>query len=149
MPVLAICRGIQTLNVATGGTLWQDISAQVPDAVNHPPDPNASYHRLTHTVKLVQGSRLAEIFGERELQVNSLHHQASKDIGDGLRVTARATDGIIEGLENDSDAYAWVVGVQWHPEWLLEIVPQTRQLFQAFVSACKAYRASDKKGRNS
>ena len=133
MPLLGICRGIQTLNVACGGSLWQDISAQVPACVRHRSRPGEPYNRLSHAVRVEPGSRLALILGDPELEVNSLHHQGIRDVGAGLRVTARAPDGLAEGLERDGDG--WVVAVQWHPEWLLEDDPRMKRLFEAFVQA--------------
>ena len=137
LPVLGICRGIQTLNVAVGGSLWQDIAAQVPDALWHTYYPDYPYNRLSHSVKPEPESHLAEILVDPEVQVNSLHHQAVKDVGEGLWVTARSPDGMIEGLEGTGDA--WVVGVQWHPEWLLNDDPRMRRLFEAFVLACERH----------
>jgi len=133
MPLLGICRGIQTLNVACGGSLWQDISTQVPACVRHRSHPGEPYNRLSHAVRLEPHSRLARILGDPELEVNSLHHQGIRDVGAGLRVTARAPDGLVEGLERDGDG--WVVAVQWHPEWLLEDDPRMKRLFEAFVQA--------------
>ncbi len=133
-PILAICRGIQTLNVACGGTLWQDIATQAPEAIKHQYYPGYPYNRLSHTVKLEPDGRLAQILGDLELEINSLHHQAVKDVGQGLRVTARSPDGLIEALEGDGQA--WVVAVQWHPEWLLDDDPRMSKLFAAFVSTC-------------
>lgn len=133
LPLLGICRGIQTLNVACGGSLWQDISAQVPACVRHRNRPDERYNRLSHTVRLEPGSRLARILGDPELEVNSLHHQGIRDVGAGLRVTARAPDGLVEGLERDGDG--WVVAVQWHPEWLLEDDPRMKRLFEGLVEA--------------
>ncbi len=135
MPLLGVCRGIQTLNVATGGSLWQDIAAQVPTAILHRYYPDYPFDRLSHSVQLEPGSRLEVILGERELEVNSLHHQAVKKVGAGLNVTARSPDGMVEGLESETDA--WVVAVQWHPENLLENVPRMKRLFAAFVAACQ------------
>jgi putative glutamine amidotransferase len=144
MPVLAICRGIQTLNVAAGGSLWQDIAAQLPNSLRHPWYPDYPRDRLSHAVQLDVDSRLAEILGAAELDVNSLHHQAVREVGKGLRVTGRAPDGVIEGIEGDGEA--WVVGVQWHPECLLDNVPSMRSLFKAFVGACDAYRNNQHQG---
>ena len=138
MPVLGICRGIQVLNVIFGGTLWQDIGAQARDAVEHNFHPGYAYNRLSHSVHLERDSRLAEIFGDLEIQVNSLHHQAVKEVGKELRVTARAPDGFVEGLESIDTA--WVAGVQWHPEWLLEDDPRMKRLFETFVVKCSEYR---------
>jgi putative glutamine amidotransferase len=138
MPVLGICRGIQTLNVAAGGSLWQDIAAQVPNALRHPWYPDYPRDRLSHSVKLEKDSLLAEILGAHKVDVNSLHHQAVKDAGSGLRVTAHAPDGVIEAIEGHGEE--WVVGVQWHPECLLDNVLSMRRLFQAFVTAAETYR---------
>jgi putative glutamine amidotransferase len=134
LSLLGICRGIQTLNVVCGGTLWQDISAQVPAAIQHTFYPGHPYNLLAHSVQVESGSRLASALGATEVKVNSLHHQAVKDVGTGLHVTGRAPDGLIEGLEGDGKA--WVVAVQWHPEWLLDDEPHMKQLFAAFASAC-------------
>jgi len=138
MPVFGICRGVQTLNVAAGGSLVQDIEAQAPDALQHRYYPDFPLDLLSHTVRLEPGSRLAEILGREEFEVNSLHHQAVKGVGADLRVTARAPDGMIEALEGSGGA--WVVGVQWHPEWLLEKSPSMKRLFEAFVAACEMYQ---------
>jgi putative glutamine amidotransferase len=132
-PILGICRGIQTLNVACGGPLWQDIGAQVPGALDHKHQPDQPYDHLSHLVTIERGSRLAEIVGAGELEVNSLHHQAPKEAGHGLRAVAWAPDGVIEGLEGTHDA--WIIGVQWHPEWLLDD-PRMLSILQAFVRAC-------------
>lgn len=142
LPLLAICRGIQVLNVAVGGSLWQDIAAQAPDTLWHTYYPGYPYNRLSHSVRLEPDSRLAGILGDLELEVNSLHHQAVKEVGDGLRVTARSPDGVIEGLEGDGRA--WVVAVQWHPECLLDDDPRMRWLFEAFVAACEEHQHARK-----
>jgi putative glutamine amidotransferase len=142
LPVFGICRGIQTLNVVAGGSLWQDIAAQVPGALWHPYYPDYPYNRLSHSVQLEPDSRLARILGDLELEVNSLHHQAARDVGKGLRVIARSPDGMIEGLESQDEA--WVIGVQWHPEWLIDDDLRMRRLFEAFVAACEAYRGGKK-----
>ena len=134
MPLLGICRGIQTLNVACGGTLWQDISAQINDAIPHTFYPGHPYNLKAHPVQAEPGSRLAVALDAEEVEVNSLHHQAIKDVGAGLRVTGRAPDDLIEGLEGDGDG--WVVAVQWHPEWLWEEDPHMKSLFAAFVTEC-------------
>lgn len=134
LPLLAICRGIQVLNVAAGGTLIQDIPTQVPDALAH----NAvlrPLEQIAHTVEVVAGSRLAGLIESREMEVNSAHHQAVKTIGAGLVVVARAPDGVVEGLE--ASDHPFCIGVQWHPEVLVEDRPEMRRLFAGLVEAAR------------
>lgn len=131
MPLLAICRGLQVLNVALGGTLYQDIPSQLPLALRHDFSNQARNYR-GHEVLVWAGTRLAEIVGARCLSVNSFHHQAAKDIASPLRVAAEAADGIVEGLEAEGKRF--VVGVQWHPEELVEDDPRMLQLFRALVA---------------
>lgn len=130
-PVLAICRGPQLLNVALGGTLFQDIGSQVDRAAEH----NASDDRSArvHDVEIEPGSRLAGAMGATRLRVNSLHHQSVREVAPGLRITARAPDGIVEGIESDSPDW-WVVAVQWHPEEMNDSPePWDRGLFSTFA----------------
>jgi putative glutamine amidotransferase len=115
-PVLAICRGIQLMNVAFGGTLVQDIPSEVPGALPHDQDGEHRGARV-HTVRIEADSILARALGATQMEVNSLHHQAPKRIPDTLRLTASAPDGIVEGLEWRGSEW-WAVGVQWHPEEL-------------------------------
>lgn len=115
-PVLGICRGIQVLNVALGGSLYQDIGTQVDSALVH-----RDWHRyeeIEHEVRLEPGSWVAEIYGSEQLLVNTVHHQAIKTLAPGLRVTARAPDGIVEAAEWTRHEGPWMAGIQWHPEWL-------------------------------
>jgi putative glutamine amidotransferase len=133
MPLLAICRGIQVLNVALGGSLFQDIQAQVPGAERHAWYPNYPRDRLSHTVSLTPEARLAHIAGESTLPVNSLHHQSVKDIAPGLVVTGHSPDGIIEAVEAPEHPFA--IGVQWHPEELAGSDRRAQRLFEAFVEA--------------
>ena len=112
MPVLAICRGIQVLNVECGGSLIQDIPAQRPGALEH--DGHASRDKAVHAVEIDSNSILGLATGVTRLDVNSVHHQAIDRLGNGLRVTATAPDGIIEGVESTDDW--WILAVQWHPE---------------------------------
>ncbi len=137
IPILGICRGIQTLNICAGGTLWQDIATQVPNTIKHDYYPNYPRNKLSHSVQIEKDSRLAEIFRDLRLNVNSLHHQGIKKIGNGFRVTAISTDGIIEGIEWIGKG--WVVGVQWHPEELINDDIHMKSLFEAFASACDNY----------
>ncbi|MBC7259958.1 MAG: gamma-glutamyl-gamma-aminobutyrate hydrolase family protein [Chloroflexi bacterium] len=135
LPLLAICRGIQALNVAAGGSLYQDIPSQVPGALKHhcfyPEYPRG---HIAHTVDIAPDSRLAAILEQGDaVPVNSLHHQAVKALGAGLRVVAQAPDGIVEAVEGTGGA--WVLAVQWHPEELVASRADMRALFRAFVEA--------------
>lgn len=137
MPVLAICRGIQVLNVTLGGTLYQDVELQYGNTLKHP-----VYDRprdQVHGVSVIPGTRLHQIVGLESIRVNSRHHQAVKEPGKGLIITARATDGLIEGVEMPEKRF--VVGVQWHPESLRSYVPEAHALFAAFVQAGREYAA--------
>lgn len=137
MPILGICRGIQVLSVAAGGNIWQDIAAQKSGAMEHL-YATTSANKIAHKVSIVPGSRLSDMFPSGELSVNSFHHQAVKDVGGGLTVTAVAPDGIIEAVEKQGKS--WVIGVQWHPEWLLDDNPAMRRLFKEFVRFCGQYQ---------
>lgn len=131
VPVLGICRGIQTLNVALGGTLVQDIATCVPGALPH--RQAAARATPTHTIEIASGSRLARMTGAYELAVNSFHHQAVERVADGLVVTARASDGVIEAAEMPGKRF--VVTVQYHPEEMEPAAEHARALFAAFVEA--------------
>jgi putative glutamine amidotransferase len=112
IPVLGICRGHQLINVFFGGTLCQDIATEKGETLLHQQvKPWGSHH---HDVTVSPGSRLAEAVGRARLAINSFHHQAIRKVAPTLDVTARADDGLIEGVE--SREHRWVVGVQWHPE---------------------------------
>jgi putative glutamine amidotransferase len=129
-PVLAICRGLQVLNVAAGGSLVQDIPSRVPGALTH--DLKDPKDAIAHTVRIAPGSRLAELLASTEARVNSRHHQAVKRAGTGLTVTATAPDGIIEGMEKPGARFC--VGVEWHPENFLE-TGEFLPLFEGLVRA--------------
>jgi putative glutamine amidotransferase len=133
-PVLAICRGIQVLNVALGGSLYQDIEAQVPGAEKHDWHATPSRDHLAHSVTVAPETRLAGILSVTYLPVNSMHHQAIKDVAPGLAVVARAPDGIIEAVEAPDHPFA--LGVQWHPEELATTDAHAQHLFEALVAAC-------------
>lgn len=136
LPVLAVCRGLQILNVACGGTLYQDVAAQVPAALKHdyfPTPERPSRKFLAHDVTVKAGSRLGHILGEAVVPVNSMHHQAVKELAPSLTATAYAPDGIIEGVEGAGSHY--LVGVQWHPEELTDTHPGMARLFTTFASA--------------
>jgi putative glutamine amidotransferase len=130
LPLLAICRGIQVLNVALGGTLHQDIASDFEPSIVH--SQKERRHRPTHRVKLEDGTRLARILGASEVEVNSFHHQALARLGEGLRAVAWSPDGIVEGVEM-AEARGLVIGVQWHPEDLVGHDPAARSLFRAVV----------------
>jgi len=132
LPVWAVCRGFQVLNVYLGGSLWQDLPTQHPSGINHyvatTPD------TLAHTVELVEpGAPIAERIAGRDARVNSRHHQAVKRLADGLVPVALSPDGLIEAAVLDRDDW-WVRGVQWHPENLIALDPQ-RALWKDFVRA--------------
>lgn len=136
LPVLGICRGIQVLNVAAGGTLYQDIVAEVPHSLLH--HQKAPRPFACHEVRLEPESALARIYQTEIVRVNSFHHQAVRVVAPALRVAAKAKDAVIEGIE--SREHAFCVGVQWHPECMVERYPVHRRLFAAFVEAAKACR---------
>jgi putative glutamine amidotransferase len=124
-PVLAICRGIQVLNVALGGTL-------VPDLAGHRhPQPDA----LCHALRWERDSRIGRLLGAAGRRTNSSHHQALDEVAAPLRVTARAPDGVVEAVEHRSATFCW--GVQFHPERLVEVAPAYRRLFRALVRAAR------------
>lgn len=146
-PLLGLCRGIQLLNVALGGTLWQDVPTLVTGALEH-----RDWHRydeLAHPIGVRAGSWLSELYdGATTLHVNSVHHQALRLVASGLTVVAQAEDGIIEAVEWIDDS-RWQVGLQWHPEWLeperLEADPIARdwtdgaRVFRAFVGVVASW----------
>ena len=138
MPVLAICRGIQVINVECGGSLIQDISAQRSGALSHDGH-GGSRNQALHKVRIEKDSILALATGATEIEVNSLHHQAIDRLGDGLRVTAVAPDGIIEGIESSDDW--WVLAVQWHPEEMDRCAhagAEPGPLFRAFAESVQS-----------
>jgi len=131
IPLLAICFGMQVLNVSRGGTLIQDIRSQVPDAIKHEQGPPRD--RPSHRIRLTENTRLSPIAGAADAVVNSHHHQAIESIGANLVATAWATDGVIEAME-DPRPGRFIVAVQWHPElgWQNDLLSQ--RLFRAFVN---------------
>lgn len=135
-PFLGLCRGMQVLNVATGGTLWQDIDAERPDSIKHDYFPTAGFERdhLAHPVELSGATRLADALGRNQAPVNSMHHQGIREVGFGLVPTAWAPDGLIEAAEFDD---RWAVGVQWHPEMFAPGAPAVGKLFAAFIDAAR------------
>lgn len=135
-PVLGICRGIQVVNAAMGGTLYQDIYEQVKDRQLIKHSQNAPRWHATHQVVIRKNSFMWDVFKTEKVSVNSFHHQAVKDIAPGFEVTAWSEDGIIEAIEYSKTNFA--VGVQWHPEDLWKRDALQRELFKGFVNRCIA-----------
>jgi putative glutamine amidotransferase len=138
-PLFGVCRGMQVMNVALSGTLVQDCTAQHPHAIKHDYFPNAGFARdfLAHDVSILPDSRLAQIYGATKVRVNSMHHQGIARLGEGFVPSATAPDGLIEAVELPGDAFA--IGVQWHPEMLVETDAGTRRLFNEFIDAAASY----------
>jgi putative glutamine amidotransferase len=132
-PFLGICRGCQVINVALRGTLYTHIPDQLPNSLDHS-YPGNMRTALVHEIKFEEGTRMAEIFGEPIISVNSLHHQGLKEIAPSLRVAGRAPDGLVEAVELSDHPFG--LAVQWHPEWLTD-QPSTRNLFRKFVEAAR------------
>ena len=135
LPTLAICRGIQVVNVALGGTLVQDIPTEWPNALDH--DSSATRDRRVHPVSVHASSTLYAALGGESVHVNSFHHQAVASVAPGLAAVAHAADGVIEGVEWIADDW-WMLGVQWHPEELTGSPERwDRQLFTSFAAAAR------------
>jgi len=132
-PFLGICRGCQVMNVALGGTLYTHIQDQLPNSLDHS-YPGDMRTFLVHEVRIEAGTRLAGVFEETPLKVNSLHHQGVKDVAPDLRVAGYAPDGLVEAIEMPDHPFG--MAVQWHPEWLTD-QPSTRKLFRKFVNSAE------------
>lgn len=130
-PVLAICRGLQILNVACGGTIYQDLSLKQGDSLNHMQN-SISRQDISHKVTVKPGTMLHRITGGI-LYTNSFHHQALHKLGKGLVSSAKTSDGAIEAVEMPERSF--VIGVQWHPEAMYQTSPEMRELFSCFVKA--------------
>ncbi len=135
-PVLAICYGIQSLNVFLGGSLVQDIPSELPASIEHEWDDDHGAPETFHPVLIEQGSQLAQIAGALEARVNSSHHQSILDPGRNLRIVARAQDGVVEAVEWTGGG-PWIVGVQWHPERMAGKDPLARDLFRTLIEAAR------------
>ena len=131
IPILGICRGLQQLNVSFGGTLWEDLPAWKPGAVDHRRGKRSRTFR--HRIHLEHGSWLESLLGGSEAEVNSSHHQAARTVAAGLRAVAQADDGVIESLESASGEPVWAV--QWHPERLGDH-PAGDNLLKGFIAIC-------------
>jgi putative glutamine amidotransferase len=138
-PILGICRGLQAVNVALGGTLVQDLPTDRPSAVAHQRRPRDRTRR-DHTVRIEPGTRLSALAGAGEIAVNSRHHQAIDRLAAGLVASATAPDGTVEGVETPGEH--WCVAVQWHPENLADD-PASRRLFEAFACAVRERAAPE------
>jgi putative glutamine amidotransferase len=136
LPILGICRGLQVINVASGGTLYEDILDQRPDSFKHQYSIEKPRTYLAHTVQLDGSGRLPSILGGPEIQVNSLHHQGIRRLAPGLEATACAPDGLIEAIEVPDHRFA--LAVQWHPEWMQDDAGM-RRLFEEFVRAASEH----------
>jgi putative glutamine amidotransferase len=139
MPTLGICRGMQILNVALGGNLYQDLSAQYPGSLRHP-NWDMPRNKIIHSVRIERNSRLAKILGTHEIQVNSLHHQAAKDLGSIVKITGYAEDGVAELLEVPEHRY--MLAAQCHPEELYEDNPAWKGLFESFIQASTSFSST-------
>lgn len=133
IPTLGICRGMQVLNVALGGSLYQDLEAQYPHCLRHP-NWDKPRKTITHIVHVERGSCMEKILGAREVPANSLHHQAVKTPGNGVRISGRTDDGVAELLEEPE--YRFMLAAQCHPEELYADEPIWERLFRAFIEAC-------------
>jgi putative glutamine amidotransferase len=139
MPVLGICRGMQVLNVALGGTLYQDLPLQMDHPVLLGHRQQTPKWEPTHEVELDGGSQVAQIMGTQALKVNSYHHQAVRDLAHGLVAAAHAPDGVVEAVEWEDLSQRWLVGVQWHAEAMRAAGAEHLYLFEAHVYAAKRH----------
>ena len=133
-PLLGICRGIQVINAALGGTVYQDIASQVVDCQTLKHSQQAPTWYPVHDIYIEKGSRAASWFASNPAGVNSFHHQAVKDVAPGFVITARTEDGIIEAIESRENSF--IVGVQWHPEVMWQQNPELLNVFTDFVNFC-------------
>jgi putative glutamine amidotransferase len=136
MPVLGVCGGMQLLNVVLGGTLLQDIQRDLPDARNH--EQSHDRGQPSHPVEVRDGTVLAELVGRGQLMVNSTHHQAVSRLGEGLVASAVAPDGVVEAIESGNGTFA--VGVQWHPELLLQSMPLQLGVYRGLITRARDAR---------
>lgn len=139
-PLLGLCRGLQVINVTLGGTLYQDLEDQYPDAIKHDYFPTYGFQRdhLAHDVAVTAGSRLRDVLARDRITVNSMHHQGIKTLAPELVASAVAPDGLVEAVELPGQPFC--VGVQWHPEVFDMVNPDTRHVFSEFVAAAARYR---------
>ncbi|MCR4436738.1 MAG: gamma-glutamyl-gamma-aminobutyrate hydrolase family protein [Clostridiales bacterium] len=134
-PVFGICRGIQVMNVALGGSLYQDIYSQVKDRELIQHSQAAPKWYPTHDIRIEKGSKVWSSFNRDRARVNTFHHQAVKQVAPGFKVTSRSSDGIVESIELEGHIFA--VGVQWHPELMWQKNPEFLNIFRSFVECCR------------
>ena len=132
-PVLGICRGIQFINAALGGTLYQDIPTQLPSTVEHHQTP--PYDRPSHEVRIINGTPLYDLFRREHINVNSYHHSGVCELSPRLKCMALSEDGLAEAVYCPEQTFLWAV--QWHPEFSYKVSEESREIFSAFVRACK------------
>ncbi len=137
VPMLGICGGMQSINVALGGTLFQDIDSQLNTSIPHQPTYSAT--KTAHSIRIAPRSLLRRIAGKATIQVNSSHHQSIKEVPPSLITTAISPDGVIEAIEAPNKQF--LLGVQWHPEFLYRRHPIQKKLFQALVRAARTFSA--------
>lgn len=131
-PMMGICRGIQTLNVAFGGSLYQDIPIEFSKKLSH--RQKAPYNVPSHSVEIMEGSLLFDIVKDTSYSTNSMHHQSVKKLAEGWKVSAVAPDGTIEAIEIPN--YSFALGLQWHPEHLFAVDEKARLVFKKFIDSC-------------
>lgn len=136
MPIVGVCRGMQLLNVALGGSLYQDLETQYPEVMVHCRR-ELPRNTLIHSVHVTAGSQMEQVLGTNEIWINSIHHQAVKEPGQGVRISGHSEDGVAELLEMAD--YPFVLGIQGHPEELYTNETLCAKLFSAFVEACSQY----------
>lgn len=132
-PILGICRGGQLINVALGGTLWQDLPSQFPSEIPHVQ--KEEKFAISHSVAVLPGTPLAAVTGKTRIKANSFHHQAAHRLGKGLQIMARSDDGVVEAMYLPEHRYLWAL--QWHPERICDIDEDARTIFERFIDACK------------
>ncbi len=140
IPLLGICRGLQVINVARDGTLFTDIADQFSKSITHS---NKSFTRIVHVVEIKVDTKLHQIVQQETMKVNSLHHQGIERLGSGLSISAVASDGLTEGIEDKTKEF--FLGVQWHPESMIDD-PAAIALFSSFIEAAQKYRRSNGRG---
>jgi len=133
-PMLGICRGMQVINIAAGGTIYQDLSAQLPNCICHSQggSPRSDYF---HKILIEENSKLYNIYKNKEIYTNTFHHQSIKDVAPGFKITAKTKDGVIEAIESINNRY--IVAVQWHPEHMYYAHDEHFEIFKSFVDECK------------